>query len=245
MRLMDPEGNWTWLAGIRKRVVAGARPIDRLDRLETPWRLCGLGLLLMDGAIGRSPCPHRLAEVSFRDGLILATLALWPIRRRSIAALTVDRHVIRSGTKISLQLFAEDTKNRRAATFPVPEKFETYMEHYLQVVRHRLILSQASNALWVSQRGRRLTADGIYQVVRKHTLSHFGRAMGLHRRLRRSAATFIAIDAPEMIGLVQPVLGHASRDTSDQHYNLAGMAKASKRYLGVLAERRSRLGKMG
>ena len=33
------------------------------------------------------------ARSKFRDGLVLALLSLWPIRRRSIAALTLSHHV--------------------------------------------------------------------------------------------------------------------------------------------------------
>jgi hypothetical protein len=59
--------------------------------------------------------------------------------------------------------------------------------------------------------------------------------MGLHD-FRRSAATFIAIEMPEKIGLVPGVLQHASPEVGEQHYNLANAMTASKRYSAALAD---------
>ena len=64
--------------------------------------------------------------------------------------------------------------------------------------------------------------------------------MGLHD-FRRAAATFIATDAPEKIGLIQGVLQHASLDVSEQHYNLARSVEASRRFAAHLARTRAKL----
>jgi integrase len=64
--------------------------------------------------------------------------------------------------------------------------------------------------------------------------------MGLHD-FRRAAATFIATDAPEKIGLIQGVLQHASLDVSEQHYNLARSVEASRRFAAHLSKLRGRL----
>ena len=39
---------------------------------------------------------------------------------------------------------------------------------------------------------------------------------------RRAAATSLAIEAPDKIGLVSGLLQHAKQDTTGRHYNLAG-----------------------
>ena len=59
--------------------------------------------------------------------------------------------------------------------------------------------------------------------------------MGLHD-FRRAAATFIAMDAPDKIGLIPGVLQHASPDVSEQHYNLARSVEASRRFAAHLAK---------
>ena len=64
--------------------------------------------------------------------------------------------------------------------------------------------------------------------------------MGLHD-FRRAGATFIAMDAPEKIGLIPGVLQHASPDVSDQHYNLARSMQAGHRFAAHLSQARSKL----
>ena len=53
--------------------------------------------------------------------------------------------------------------------------------------------------------------------------------MALHD-FRRAAATFLAMDAPEKIGLIPGVLQHASPEIGQRIYNLARGAEASRRH---------------
>ena len=64
--------------------------------------------------------------------------------------------------------------------------------------------------------------------------------MGLHD-FRRAAATFLAMDAPEKIGLIPGLLQHASPEPGEQHYNLARSMQAGQRFAIHLANARSRL----
>ena len=64
--------------------------------------------------------------------------------------------------------------------------------------------------------------------------------MGLHD-FRRAAATFLAMDAPEKIGLIPGVLQHASPEPGEQHYNLARSMQAGRRFAAHLANARSKL----
>ena len=88
-RLIAPALDWVWLASVERNMHARSMPLDRLEQLQAPWDICDLGLSLMDEARDRPADPHFVREVAFRDGLVLALLSLWPIRRRSIAALTI------------------------------------------------------------------------------------------------------------------------------------------------------------
>ena len=90
------------------------------------------------------------------------------------------------------------------------------------------------------------TEDGLWAAAKSTTsparaLSQkFGKAMGLHD-FRRAAATFVAMDAPDKIGLIPGVLQHASPDVSDQHYNLARSMQAGQRFAAHLSKARSKL----
>ncbi len=236
-RLIAPRQDWAWLKSVQRRIHAAAIPLDRLDQLQPPSKTLHLGLSMMDEARAQDPDPHHLHDLRYRDGLVIALVSLWPIRRRSIASITVSRHLIREGDQLRINLFPEDTKAHRAETFLVPDLLRPYLEHYLSVTRLGLLRHHRHDALWVSQRGTRLTADAVYQIARRNVRNDFGVPMGLHD-FRRAAGTFLAIDTPEMIGIIPAVLQHTNPDMSDRHYKLAGSARASQRYTGAIARYR-------
>jgi integrase len=234
--LLAPDGDYRWLNSVMRRLAAKARPMERLPRLRMPWEIFALGQGMMDRAMKAPRRDHLLNELQFRDGLILALLSLWPIRRRSMAALTVTSHLIRSGTTLTINLHAGDTKSGRSDSFTVPAKLAPYLVHYLDCVRPRLARCQAIDTLWISQRGKPLTAGAIYQVVRRLTQQSFAEPMSMHD-FRRAAATSLAIEAPDKIGIATGLLQHTRADTTGRHYNLAESAGASKRFKQVLSER--------
>jgi site-specific recombinase XerD len=236
--LLAPDGDYRWLKFVMRRVAAKARPMERLPRLRMPWETLTLGQGLIDRAMKAPRRDHLLNELQFRDGLILALLSLWPIRRRSMAALTVATHLIRSGDALTINLHAKDTKSGRQDSFIVPAKLAPYLVHYLDCVRPRLARCQSCSTLWVSQRGKALTADAIYQVVRRLTQHNFAEPMSMHD-FRRAAATSLAIEAPDKIGLATGLLQHSKADTTGRHYNLAGSAGASRRFKQALSKRKN------
>jgi hypothetical protein len=237
-RLLTPGDDFDWLSALKNRLAARACPMERLSKLKMPWDTLALGLSLMEGAMNAQPCDHLLNEIEYRDGLIIALLSLWPIRRRSMAALTVSRHIVRSGDTLTINLFSTDTKTGRPDSFDVPAKLSPYMFHYLDVIRPRLVQDASNCALWVSQHGKELAAGSVYLLVRRRTIHHLGTAMGMHD-FRRAAATSLAIEAPDKIGLATGILQHANPDTTGRHYNLAGSAQASRRFKQALSSRRA------
>ena len=170
----------------------------------------------------------------------MAILSLWLLRRRSIAALTVSRHLEVNAAGVNMALFPEDTKAKRAESFRLPEEFVPYFMHYLKVIRPRLVGPSEHDGLWVSYRGCPLSPGRIYDIVRARTKKRFGKAMSLHD-FRRAGATFIAMDAPDKIGLIPGILQHASPDVGERHYNLARSIKASRRLAAHLARTRTKL----
>jgi len=239
-RLIAPRTDWTWLRSLKSRLMSRARPEDRFDRLVSPCRTLDLGMELMDEALKLPITGHKQREIQYRDGLLLALLSLWPIRRRSIAALTVSHHLEFDDAGVNILLHPSDTKAKRAESFRVPEPILPYLRHYLEGIRPHLLERRNHDGLWASYRGQPLSDGQIYQIARARTVQKFGKAMGLHD-FRRAAATFVAMDAPEKIGLIPGILQHASPDVSDQHYNLARSMQAGHRFAKHLSKARSRL----
>jgi len=239
-RLIAPTADWRWLRSVKSRLACRARPEDRFDRLVHPLQTLNLGIELMDTAFAVPISGHKEREIQFRDGLLLALLSLWPIRRRSIAALTVSGHLEFDNGGVNILLHPRDTKARRAESFQVPEQLLPYLMRYLKEVRPTLRGRGGHDGFWASYQGRALTAGRLYDIVRARVAAKFGRTMGLHD-FRRSASTYLAMDAPEKIGWIPGLLQHASPEVSDQHYNLARSVQAGQRFATHLADARNRL----
>jgi integrase/recombinase XerD len=239
-RLIAPEVDWCWLASLKTRLAARAKPMNRFNRLVPGWETLDLGIELMDDAIAASDKRQKQRDLQYRDGLLLALISLWLIRRRSLTALTAGRHVEPSPEGLNILLYPEDTKGKRAESFQVPEELLPYLRCYLQEIRPRLMGGKEHDGLWVSFRGGPLCDGRIYSIARERVLARFGKAMGLHD-FRRAAATFVAMDAPELIGLVPGILQHASSEVSERHYNLARSLEASRRVAAHVARTRAKL----
>ncbi len=231
--LIAPDRDWAWLKSLRSRLQARARPVDRFERLVPGELTLDLGVALMDEARGKAPDPWRRREVQYRDGLILAILSLWPIRRRSLAALTVTRHLLMEENRAELRLFPEDTKSKRPESWPVPDVLMPYLMRYFGEIRPALVRAPDQGALWPPLKGGSLRGGQIYSMARRRTAEEFGSAMGLHD-FRRAAATFLAMEAPEKVGLTPGILQHASPEIGDRYYNLARSIKASRRHGGTI-----------
>src|SRR5262249_58419259 len=96
------------------------------------------------------------------------------------------------------------------------------------------------DGFWASYHGHPLLGGRLYDIVRSRTIAKFGKAMSLHD-FRRAAATFLAMDAPEKIGLIPGVLQHAKPEVSEQHYNLARSMQAGARVVARLSPLRATL----
>src|SRR5262249_22876666 len=225
---------------IKTRLASRALPQDRFNRLVPPWQTLTFGIELMETAHTLPIDGYNQREIQYRDGLLLALLSFWPIRRRSLAALTVNRHLEFDDAGANILLHPADTKSRRAESFRVPEQLLPYLMRYLKEIRPILLGHGAHDGFWASYHGSPLGGDRLNQIVGARTNAKFGKAMSLHD-FRRAAATFLAMDAPEKIGLIPGVLQHASPDVSDQHYNLARTVQAGRRFAAHLANARNRL----
>lgn len=241
-RLIAPNGDWSWLKALKRRLHARVRPQDRFARLVPAHKTLDLGITLMKTADSLPISGRMERDIQFRDGLILAILSLWPIRRRSLTALALDRHVKRLGGdgQIELLLFPEDTKSRRMESWPVPDILLLYMTCYLDEVRPRLSRRKNHQALWVGQHGHRLSEGGLYDVVCRRTAEAYDLEMSPHD-FRRAAATFLAMETPEKVGLTSGVLQHTNPKTSQRYYNLSRSTSASRRHSETLSAHKVRL----
>ena len=109
-RLIFPQVDWTWLLTATKRIAGQAKPRPAKHHLVTSAELYVLGLELMDAAIEAATALGAVSKVcafQYRNGLIIALLAVIPLRRR-LTALRIAVQLIRSGNLWALDIPASN-----------------------------------------------------------------------------------------------------------------------------------------
>jgi integrase len=240
LKLVSPERDWTWLKVIAKRIAAQAMP--RHDRSQgiTSAMLFSLGLQLMAGAEHSARVAGRIRKedaLTFRDGLIIALLAAVPLRKRTLAALTINRHLVKIGNGWLLDIPAADTKTRRAMEFPIPDALSEPIALYLTTFRTEITGANKHQGLWPSAKGHPMHGGAIYAVVRHRTLEGLGFSINLHR-FRGAAGNFWSISDPVNVRGAKDLLGHTDFRTTERHYLGARSRMAGRAFAQVLRSRR-------
>ena len=223
LKLICPNTDWSWLATIIKRIAVTAPRSAGKYHLVTSDRLYLLGVELMDRAVADADVAQRTDKAlafHYRDGLVIALLALIPLRSRTLTALRTGQHLVKTGDSWALDIPAADTKTRRALDFPVSREMSARMDLYLEQFRSRIPGADKHTGLWPSNKSRPMCANAIYLAVRKRTKKAFGFGVNLHR-FRHAAASLWSSQDPVNIRGVKDVLGHASFGTTEKHYIMA------------------------
>jgi hypothetical protein len=100
LKLICPDTDWSWLQSIANRLAAAAPPRARKFNLVTSERLYALGIELMDSAMNAADITGQVRTrhaIRYRDGLIIGTLAMIPLRLRTLAALKIGRQLKKVG----------------------------------------------------------------------------------------------------------------------------------------------------
>lgn len=237
VRVMDPSRDWTWLKVVERRLARGVQPRRKRHRMVDSADLYGLGYRLMDEA---SAMPVDLdAALRFRDGLMIALLAVIPLRRRNMAMIRIGRHLVVEGERYLLVFRAEETKNRQPIDFEVPDTLAPFINRYLAIRRH-IPGAGDHGGLWASAKGCPLTGSGIYDRVCHHTRKAFGFAVNLHL-FRDCASSTIATRDPGQVLMARDLLGHASFSTTERFYIQARQIDAGRRYHDILQGDRLRV----
>ena len=230
LKLICPTANWSWLLTISNRIRVTAPHIAGRYHLITSDRLYLLGIELMSRAVADVETAERTTKMHafrYRDGLIIALLALIPLRSRTLTALHIDQHLVRNGNVWALDIPAADTKARRSLDFPVSREISARIDLYLEQFRNRIPGADKHTGLWPSNKSRPMCAHGIYLTVQKRTKTAFGFGVNLHR-FRHAAASFWSSQDPVNVRGAKDLLGHASFGTTEKHYIMAQSTLAGR-----------------
>ncbi|MFC1949725.1 site-specific tyrosine recombinase XerD [Chloroflexota bacterium] len=110
-------------------------------------------------------------------------------------------------------------KGNKERLIPIAQRASSAVEEYLKEGRPRLVRSDAEKALFLNRRGKRLTRQGFWQILKGHA-----KAAGLDKEitphtLRHSFATHMLSGGADLRS-VQELLGHANISTTQVYTHL-------------------------
>jgi integrase len=238
-RLLDPKADFAWLSEIEQDLALVMEPRSKFDRVVLAERLVEAGLTLVTEAEASSRYPFKRA-IGIRNGLIIALLAVCPIRIKNYAALEIGTTFREEQGTWWITLPYGSTKTEVADQRPVPDYLNHAMELYLTESRPVLIGSRpATDSLWISSRtGRRYTTKNLGTRISNITLETVGVDVSPHL-FRTAAATTAACYGTDMPYLASAVLSHTNSRDTEKHYIRTTTLHAAKDYAAILRRRRS------
>jgi integrase len=232
-QLLAPAADFSWLGEIEKDLALEMEPRPKSDRLVLTGRLVEAGMALVVEA--ERSASHELAHArGVRNGLMVALLALCPIRLKNFAELEIG-HTFREVDKSWwIALPGTLTKSRRPDERRVPALLNRYIELYLERSRPLLLGSRPStNALWLSSTtGRRITTKNLGTLISKITLETIGVNISPHL-FRTAAASTAASYGTNTPHLASTLLNHTDPHVTEEHYNRATGIAASRIYAEI------------
>jgi integrase len=236
-RYMAPAQDFTWLSEIAKDLALEIRARSKFDRLVLAEVLVGAGLSVM----GEAEASRNLTKLGrayrVRNGLMIALLALCPIRRKNFAALEIGRSFVKIREKWWIVLSATETKERRADERPVNELLTPLIDRYIE--EHRPVLARSnkkSAALWLSANHCGPVNDKqVAHSIRATTLSSVGVAVSPHL-FRSAGASTAAVHCGENPYLASALLHHAHPSVTNTHYNRATSLSAAESFRKVVRQ---------
>jgi integrase len=226
-----------WPASDRLGWAQACRPAQRLKRGGTASHLAPISQADIANRYGLYldflQRNERLdpGAIGVRNGLLIALLALHPIRVKNFAALAIADTFINIEGRWWLHIPSDDTKSRRVDERQVPEFITAVVNSYIKT--HRPVLCRANAeqlALWVSSTtGRQLTTKNLGTLISKITCETVGVDVSPHL-FRTAGASTAAVCGGNHPHLASALLNHRDPRVTDEHYNRAMSISAGEEY---------------
>jgi integrase len=220
VQLLSPKTDFAWLIEIERDLDAVQEPRSKIGRFVYTEQLVKAGLTLIVEARDFIKARVKRAR-AIRNGLMLALLAMNPMRLKNFAALEIGTTFRQIEGQWWICLPAKNTKSRRRPEErPVATWLNPYIDLYLKEARPVLLTGAQNdtNALWISSTTRGpMTGRKVGSLITQITQETLGIAISPH--LFRTADATTAADAQsEMPYLASALLGHTNPRITDEHY---------------------------
>src|SRR5262249_39693134 len=199
----------------------------KTDRLVFADRLLEAGLTLIQEAESFTSTPMRRAR-GVRNGLMIALLALHPLRIKNFATLRIGQSIQKICGHWWLIIEVKETKTRRRDERRIPEFMTEIIDRYVEKYRPILLRKNTQeSAFWISSTtGTQLTIKNMGTLISKITKQALGVDVSPHL-FRMAAATTAAVYGTSTPHLASGVLAHRDARITEEHYNRAQSLRAS------------------
>jgi integrase len=240
LAVLAPASNRQFLRTIVKNLPEGRDASAKRARLQETAVLMDLGIRLMRSIDESSLPPTRQRTTIFRDGLMIALLAVRPFRRGNFSAMELRKNLVRRGTEWWLYYGEAETKDCSVIDVPFPLELVPWLEKYLATYRPLLAAGRYNgDRVWLSYQWTALDDTSVYGQIVARTEAAFGVGVSLHL-FRHSLATSLALDNPEIVGIAHLMLGN-NIATCQREYNLAPTHQAGRRLARAMDDMRDKL----
>ena len=207
--LIDPARDLSWLADIEKDLALVMRPRSKADRWVLTEVLVEAGLTLIAEAENSRKMSKLGQARQVRNGLMVAMLAMHPIRLKNFADLEIGRNFVEIKGSWWIVLSASETKEGRPDERRIDDLLQPALDRYLK--KYRPVLAgadQSTAALWLSSNdGNPMTYDGVARAITETTRSTVGVAVSPHL-FRTAIASSAAIHGGANPHLASALLHH-------------------------------------
>ena len=235
-QLIAPDKNFSWLQELENDLAFVMEPRSKFDRIVLTERLVEAGLTLMEEAKTFTKAEFVRAR-GIRNGLMIAMLALVPIRRKNFATMEIGESFRKIQGKWWITISAGKTKSRqRPEERPIADWLTPYIELYLNKSRPILLTGsqQKTDRLWISTVTRGpMTEQKLGSLITQITKQTLGIAISPH--LFRTAGATTAADAKgDMPKLASALLGHTHPRITEENYIRASSIHAGSEYANII-----------
>jgi integrase len=238
---MAPTANFKWLAEIEKDLALTMQPRSKFDRLVLSERLVEAGLTLVaEAEMSEGPRFERAKGV--RNGVMVALLALCPIRAKNFAALEIGITFREIGCAWWITLPGRTTKSRTPYERRVPGLLKPVIDAYIDRYRPVFVRpNRPTNSLWLSStKGQKMLASNLSTLVSKITLETVGVSVSPHL-FRTAGASTAAIYGGSTPHLASALLDHRDPRVTEEHYNRASSMSAAQAYAAITESLREKI----
>ncbi len=152
--------------------------------------------------------PDKSTTLGLRDGAMIETLYATGLRVSELVSLRTHDVDLQLG---ALKAFGKGKKQR---FIPIGRAACEILEQYLKLSRPTILKDRVSDGLFVTGRGKTMTRQGFWKILKKYTLkAGINKNISPHK-LRHSFATHL-LERGADLRAVQEMLGHADVSTTE------------------------------